>query len=192
MLGKYLNGYRPVDPVAPGWTAWAVAGGAGYRQFNYRLNVDGNVVAYGNEPASYLTDVLGASASRFIKESAGKPFFVEIATFAPHAPYIPAPRDADAMADLTAPRNPAYNAAPDATTPKWLAALPALSAVDMSNIDRDFRKRAQSVLAVDAMIADLQAAVAAIGEDKNTYFIFSSDNGYHMGEHRLLPGKMTA
>jgi N-acetylglucosamine-6-sulfatase len=192
MLGKYLNGYRPVDPVAPGWTAWAVAGGAGYREFNYRLNADGKVVAYGNEPASYLTDVLGASASRFIKNSAGKPFFVEIATFAPHAPYIPAPRDADAMADLTAPRTPAYNAAPDATTPQWLTAMPALSATDMSNIDRDFRKRAQTVLAVDAMIAELQAAVASIGEDKNTYFIFSSDNGYHMGEHRLLPGKMTA
>jgi hypothetical protein len=42
------------------------------------------------------------------------------------------------------------------------------------------------------MIGELQAAVAAIGEDKNTYFVFSSDNGYHMGEHRLLPGKMTA
>jgi arylsulfatase A-like enzyme len=27
---------------------------------------------------------------------------------------------------------------------------------------------------------------------KNTYFIFSSDNGYHMGEYRLMPGKQTA
>jgi N-acetylglucosamine-6-sulfatase len=36
------------------------------------------------------------------------------------------------------------------------------------------------------------AAVAAIGAEKDTYFVFSSDNGYHMGEHRLMPGKMTA
>ena len=42
------------------------------------------------------------------------------------------------------------------------------------------------------MIGELQAAVAAIGETSNTYFVFSSDNGYHMGEHRLMPGKMTA
>jgi arylsulfatase A-like enzyme len=62
----------------------------------------------------------------------------------------------------------------------------------MASIDRDFRKRAQSVLSIDAMIGELQAAVAAIGAEKNTYFIFSSDNGYHMGEHRLMPGKMTA
>jgi arylsulfatase A-like enzyme len=41
-LGKYLNGYRPIDPVAAGWTVWSVAGGAGYRAFNYRLNEDGN------------------------------------------------------------------------------------------------------------------------------------------------------
>src|SRR4029079_8532708 len=27
---------------------------------------------------------------------------------------------------------------------------------------------------------------------KNTYIVFSSDNGYHMGQHRLAPGKMTA
>src|SRR6202030_23788 len=68
----------------------------------------------------------------------------------------------------------------------------ALSAADIAAIDRDFRKRAQSVLAVDRMIGELQAAVAAIGATRNTYFVFSSDNGYHMGEHRLMPGKMTA
>jgi N-acetylglucosamine-6-sulfatase len=48
------------------------------------------------------------------------------------------------------------------------------------------------VLAVDKMIRDLQAAVAEIGQQKNTYFVFSSDNGYHMGEYRLMPGKQTA
>lgn len=62
----------------------------------------------------------------------------------------------------------------------------------MASIDRDFRKRTQSVLAVDKMIADLHAALAAVGEADNTYVVFSSDNGYHMGEHRLMPGKMTA
>jgi arylsulfatase A-like enzyme len=42
------------------------------------------------------------------------------------------------------------------------------------------------------MIGELQRTVAAIGAADNTYFVFSSDNGYHMGEHRLMPGKMTA
>jgi N-acetylglucosamine-6-sulfatase len=192
MLGKYLNGYLPRQhPPEPGWNLWAVAGN-GYPGFNYDLNEDGKVVHYGNQPADYITDVLSGKAVRFIKDAAGKPFVIEIATFAPHAPYTPAPRDANAMPDLRAPRTPAFNAAPDADAPQWLRTHPALSAADMAGIDRDFRKRAQSVLAVDKMIGELQAAVAAIGAADNTYFVFSSDNGYHMGEFRLMPGKMTA
>jgi arylsulfatase A-like enzyme len=192
MLGKYLNGYQPRQhPPEPGWTMWAVAGN-GYPEFNYDLNEDGKVVHYGREPADYLTDVLSEKAARFIKESAGKPFVIEIATFAPHAPYMPAPRDANAMPGLSAPRTSAFNAAPAADAPLWLRAHPALSAQDIGRIDADFRKRAQSVLAVDKMIGELEAAVAAIGEADNTYFVFSSDNGLHMGEFWLMPGKMTA
>jgi arylsulfatase A-like enzyme len=63
---------------------------------------------------------------------------------------------------------------------------------DMAQIDADFRKRAQSVQAVDKMIGELEDAVAAIGEANTTYFVFSSDNGYHVGEHRMMQGKMTA
>ena len=48
------------------------------------------------------------------------------------------------------------------------------------------------MLAVDKMIGELQAAVASIGQARKTYFIFSSDNGYHMAEFRLMPGKMSA
>jgi arylsulfatase A-like enzyme len=192
MLGKYLNGYLPAkDPPAPGWTFWAVAGN-GYPEFNYNLNENGRIVRYGRAPADYLTDVLSGLATRFIRESRGTPFAIEIATFAPHAPYTPAPRDSDAFPGLHAPRTAAFDAAPEPGAPRWLLEHPALSSADMSRIDADFRKRAQSVLAVDRMVGDLQAAVAATGQAENTYFIFSSDNGYHMGEHRLLPGKMTA
>jgi N-acetylglucosamine-6-sulfatase len=191
MLGKYLNGYEPrTDRADPGWTFWAVAGEA-YREFNYDLNQDGKTVHYGRKPADYLTDVASGLAVEFIKRG-GKPFLIEIATFAPHGPYIPAPRDANKFPDLKAPRTPAFNAAPDANTPKWLDRQRPLSKVDMTRIDKAFRMRAQSVLAVDKMIGDLQAAVAAIGADNNTYFVFSSDNGFHMGEYRLMPGKMTA
>lgn len=192
MLGKYLNGYQPArDPPAHGWTSWSVAGN-GYPEFRYNLNQDGRLVPYGTAPTDYLTDVLSSIATGFIKRQSGSSFAIEIATFAPHAPYTPAPRDANALPGLKAPRTPAFNAAPDAAAAKWLLEHPALSEADIAIIDRDFRKRAQSVLAVDKMIGELQAAVAAIGALDRTYFVFSSDNGYHMGEHRLMPGKMTA
>ena len=192
MLGKYLNGYLPAKhPAAPGWTSWAVAGHA-YAEFDYALNQDGRVVQYGRSAADYLTDVLSGIGVRFIRQAADAPFLIEIATFAPHGPYTPAPRDADAFPGLSAPRTAAFDAAPDANAAKWLLTHPQLSDADIARIDRGFRMRAQSVLAVDKMIGELQAAVAAIGEQSNTYFVFSSDNGYHMGEHRLMPGKMTA
>jgi N-acetylglucosamine-6-sulfatase len=192
MMGKYLNGYFPAKHrPEPGWTTWAVAG-HGYAEFTYALNQDGRVVHYGERPEDYLTDVLAGLGARFIRQSAGAPFLLEIATFAPHAPYTPAPRDANAFPDLRAPRTPAFDSQPDANAAKWLTVHTQLSRTDIAAIDRDFRKRAQSVLAVDALIGELQAAVAAIGAQDNTYFVFSSDNGYHMGEHRLMPGKMTA
>jgi len=193
MLGKYLNGYQPAKHrVAPGWSEWDVAGN-GYPGFNYDLNQNGKVVHYASQSADYMTDVLSSAAVNFIKQqTADAPFAIEIATFAPHAPYTPAPRDANAFPGLRAPRGPAFNAAPDADAPKWLAGLPALSEIEVAMIDNDYRKRAQSVLAIDAMIGELQQAAAAIGAADNTYFVFSSDNGYHMGEHRMMPGKMTA
>ena len=52
-------------------------------------------------------------------------------------------------------------------------------------IDTTFRKRAQAVQAVDEMIGDLRAALAAPRRSRDTYIVFSSDNGFHMGEHRL-------
>ena len=194
MMGKYLNGYLPEkNPPEPDWTTWAVAGAA-YREFNYELNRDGKIHRHRGKPSDYLTDVLSGLAVRFIKQSAGKPFFLEVATFAPHAPYIPAPRDANAFPGLRAPRTPAFNIAPEATAPSWLQEhrTRPLSKQEIAKIDAEFRKRAQSVLAVDRMIGALQQAVAAIGAEKNTYFVFSSDNGFHMGEHRLTPGKRTA
>ena len=42
------------------------------------------------------------------------------------------------------------------------------------------------------MIGRIEATLKARGVAGNTYIVFSSDNGYHMGDHRLLPGKMTA
>jgi len=59
-------------------------------------------------------------------------------------------------------------------------------------IDTLYRKRVQAVQAIDRMIGTLRATLTAAGVADNTYIVFSSDNGYHMGEYRLNPGKMTS
>jgi N-acetylglucosamine-6-sulfatase len=113
------------------------------------------------------------------------------AAFAPHAPYTPAPRDANSFPGLPAPRGPAFDTLP-ADSPPWLAGREPLTAVEKAVIDASYRKRAQAVQAVDRLIGTLRAALAASGVARDTYVVFSSDNGYHMGQYRLNPGKMTA
>lgn len=210
MLGKYLNGYQPAaeirrgtrprfrrrtlperegNGVPAGWDEWDVAGN-GYREFDYALNQNGRLVRYGHGPQEYLTDVLAGLADAFIRKSAPGPFFIEIATFAPHGPYIPAPRDADKFPGLAAPRSAAFGARPDADAPRWLKEIPPLLPTDVAKIDQAFRMRAQSVQAVDKMIGQIRSTLAALGA-RDTYVVFSSDNGLHMGEYSLRPGKQT-
>ena len=192
LMGKYLNGYQPTDDPPPGYDEWDVAGN-GYPEFNYTLNQNGITQSYGHAARDYLVDVLSTDAAAFIRTSAsaGKPFFLEVATFAPHKPYTPAPRYAHAEPNLTYPRTPAYDTLPT-NPPPWLRHLPPLTAPWQARIDQDYRQRVRADLAVDDLIANLRKTLRAEGVAGNTYFVFSSDNGYHMGEYRLLPGKQTA
>jgi arylsulfatase A-like enzyme len=192
MLGKFLNGYEPtMNQASMGWSDWNVAGN-GYPEFDYDLNQNGNVVHYGHMAADYLTDVLSGLGRTFIGRKVAKPFLLEVASFAPHAPYTPAPRHAALFPGLTYPRGPAFNAPHTAADPAWLQAVPALKPAGIAAIDAAFRKRVQAVQAVDEMIGALEQELVASGHDKDTYLFFASDNGYHMGERSQPPGKMTA
>jgi arylsulfatase A-like enzyme len=167
--------------------------GWGYPEFNYRLNQNGSLHFAGHRPGDYLTDVIGRLGSDFINQAAARhrPFFLEEATFAPHSPYVPAPRDRHRFPGLTAPRPPNFNRLPT-DAPRWLVDHRPLTHRQIRQINRTFRRRAQSVLAVDALIAQVERTLTADGIAQNTYLVFSSDNGLHTGEHRLLPGKLTA
>jgi len=199
LMGKYLNNYIPrhklggkVPYVPPGWSEWDVAG-SGYDGFKYHLNQNHKIVYYGSSRRDYLTDVIADRGRQFVGACAPghQPFFLELATFAPHRPYVPAPRDEHAFAGLRAPRTPAYDALPT-DPPPWLAHQPPLTNEQKSHIDWVFRRRVQSDLAVDRAIGLIEDAVRRAGDARDTDFFFSSDNGYHLGEHRLPPGKMTA
>jgi N-acetylglucosamine-6-sulfatase len=191
-MGKYLNGYQPKNPVPPGWNEWDVTGN-GYPEYNYTLNENGSPHRYGHAPSDYLTDVLSNKAGSFVDNAAksDKPFMLQVATFAPHGPYTPAPRYVGAANDVAYPKTTAYDSL-SANPPSWLAGRAPLTATEQQALSADYRKRIEADLAVDDMIGHLEARLQASGQAKNTYFVFSSDNGYHMGEYRLLAGKQTA
>jgi arylsulfatase A-like enzyme len=207
LMGKYLNGYlagagaasdgaaaHALSPtyVPPGWNQWDVAGW-GYPEFNYRMNEDGTIRDYGNQPSDYLTDVLARKGTAFIDSAtaARKPFFLELATFAPHFPYMPAAQDAADFPGLTAPRPPSFNRLPT-HAPRWLRGHRRLTRAEIERINSVYRLRAQSVQSVDRMIGEIEAALRQDGAGRDTYIVFSSDNGLHTGQYRLMPGKLTA
>lgn len=127
MFGKYLNGYQPGVPTPYTtwrWDEWYVAGD-GYPEFNYVLNQNGVPQNYGIDASDYLTDNISNLAQTFIEAHAKGPFFIEIATFAPHAPYRPAYRDETKFPGLKLSRGGAYGQSPTPTTaPDWMKDAP--------------------------------------------------------------------
>src|SRR6185437_15323531 len=55
-----------------------------------------------------------------------------------------------------------------------------------------FRRRVQAVQAVDRLVGQIETALTADGVADDTYLLFSSDNGLHAGQYRLMRGKLTA
>jgi N-acetylglucosamine-6-sulfatase len=192
MMGKYLNGYQPADGPEPGWNEWDVAGN-GYPEFDYDLNVNGTIAHHGHDDADYMPDVLGQRGSDFItaQSAAHRPFFLEVATFAPHAPYTSAPRHAQDFPGLQAPRDPSFNQPDAPTAPAWLRDRTPLRPKQVNRLDDNYRKRAQASASIDDMLAGLEQTLDRTGQTANTEIVFSSDNGYHMGQHELAAGKQT-
>ena len=193
LFGKYLNEYQPTSgDVPPGWDTWAVSG-KGYHGYRYNLNTDGRIRKYGERPRDYMTDVMKRRSLGVIEQAAdaGDPFFLYLSPFTPHGPATPARRHARRFRGMRAPRDPAWNQTIE-NGPSWLEGRRPLSAEQIARLDERQRRRAQSVLAIDDMIAAILRRVRARGLMDRTYIVFTSDNGFHLGQHRLMMGKMTA
>lgn len=199
LFGKYLNKY-PVRKklgqqhayVPPGWSQWAVTT-SGYQEYNYWMNVDGHPQWHGRGPRDYMTNQLTRRGLKFINDSVrmNRPFMLELAPFAPHLPATPAPQDTTKYNDLKAPRNPSFNEPDISDKPYWLKHHRKLTPKWKRELNQQFRNRVRSVQAVDRMIAQVRALLKARGLSRNTYVVFASDNGLHLGEHRLRQGKLT-
>ena len=198
LLGKYLNGYplredRNYVPV--GWTEWySPAKGKPYVGFNYTLNQNGVQVDYrdtGEGPSLYITDVLSEKAGDFIQRSAegDAPFFIFLSLYAPHQPAAPATRHEGLYLDLAAPRTPSFNEQDISDKPGVLRFNTPLTEEQIADLDALYRRRIQTLQAADEAIAHLIGTLEAAGELDNTYIIFTSDNGFHLGQHRLNAGK---
>lgn len=192
LAGKYLNGIEDQPGhIPPGWTEWY--GGIDrqlYRGYGYSLNENGRTVSYGSGASDYLTDVLAQKSADFIDGAGrdGRPFLWYVAPTAPHLPHPPAPRHANhPYVNATVPRLPNYLEDDISDKPNWLRITgPIRSAEVRRTNEADYRRRMGSLYAIDDLVARIVDTLAARGELNNTFIVFTSDNGYNLGAHRLI------
>jgi len=180
MFGKYFNGYRTTE-IPPGWDRIIALTSPGPGYVDYAVNDDGTEVQYGTGPADYATDVFARGAVDFIRTTPeDQPLFVYFAPSAPHLPALPAPRHE--TADVGTPiRSPAVNETDVSDKPAHIRALGQLA---QGVLDGVAVRRARSLLAVDDAVADMIGALRRSGRLGRTLFVFASDNGVAIGEHR--------
>lgn len=197
LTGKYLNGYpsdASIDYVPPGWDNWASAVfGNPYGEYDYVLNEDETYHRYGHTSSDYGTDVYVRLTDQFVRAAVRQhqPFFAYLPVYAPHQPATPASQDAHKFATTPLPTPPSFNQADVSRMPAFVRDLPAFSSVETAAITSLYRLRIRSLQAVDRGVARLMRTLRAVGALRNTYIVFASDNGFHLGQHRLPAGKQT-
>jgi N-acetylglucosamine-6-sulfatase len=205
-VGKYLNGYGLKNPtlVPPGWDEWeAVAGGVDY--YDYTLNENGSLVDFGTQPSDYVDDVITGGAVDFIDRNAtaSSPFFLYVAYKAPHGggpavsgrrcaggPPQPAPRHYGQFSNEALPEPPSFNEADVSDKPRFVQNSPLLTPARIAAERTLYQCELESLQGVDDGVNAIVKALRATGALRNTLLVYTSDNGFFHGEHRIYTGKI--
>ena len=180
---KYLNHYNKTY-VPPGWDDWYYAATP-----HHTLSHNGQIRKY---PAgTYVDDLLSGLAQDFVKRQEGKdiPFFIHLSVHAPHDPLTPTNRYKDLYEGEQVPRTPSFNEEDVSDKPRWVGHRPPLSSSDKAWVDNHYRDRLRTIASIGEMVEKLVGALKDANKLNNTYIVFTSDNGYFQGQHRLDHGK---
>lgn len=203
-VGRYLNRYDRAVPdpnaVAPGWHEWHTAIEP-RSWFNYTLRVNGRAVRFGSRPQDHLTRVLNREAVRLVRRHVPRrrPLFLSLDHLAPHgsrsrdprcfATALPDPRDRDLFTDEPLPTPPSFDESDVSDKPSFVSGRPELTSERIAETTRKHGCRLASLRAVDRGVRQLHRAVREERELRNTVIVFTSDNGWFQGEHRIPEGK---
>ena len=187
--------------------------------YGYRQNVNGTVTArlgwpyydqqggrdpegcpwLGIEVCNYHTDSMSQQAEAAIREAGDQPFYLQVDYHAPHGdsrPPIgpePAPRHYDTALKTPGPRPRGFNERDITDKPRFLqeadAAAP-LTQTEISQLDTEYRKSIEALRSVDDGVGGIIKALRETGRLANTYVIYTSDNGFFTGQHRISRGKL--
>ncbi len=190
--------------------------GGTYDYFDLVQNINGKIVG---SPGRYSTDVL-AEQTRALIDRFGRrpsPWFLWWTPVAPHhgSPAEPddpgtVPRADGQSTTFVTPARPdwvkgrfdaqiTHGAGTPATgsaeadvsdKPRYLRKLPELSLRERHAETVVTRQRAESLFVLDIQIGRTISELSRTGQLANTVVMFTSDNGYYLGEHRKRQGKI--
>ncbi|KAI1298327.1 hypothetical protein EDD11_006793 [Mortierella claussenii] len=209
-IGKFINGVSPTLKQAP----------KGFDKHHWEPLVAPNIYTFytpvfatNNGPLEahtgvYQTDIISDKSIAILDGLAKNkthPFLFVISPTAPHdevwfdaksggtvfTPPVPAKRHEGLFKGAKAPRHPSFN--PDVNDkPSWIGSLPQLNQSEVDRIDAIYRARLQSLQATDELVERVIKRLEHNGQLDNTYIVYTTDNGYHLGTHRMFAGKQTA
>ena len=188
-FGKYMNGYQQTRGTPAGWDEFYA--NVGRDVWSRCFNADGHGMKcnkHGNMDAFF-----GVRAAGFVNGSG--PF---LAVYAPNAPHQdgngPPPVPARAMKrvkNAALPKPPSFNERNVSDKPSFIKNAKRLGGREITAMAREHRARLGSLQVVDNFVGKMVSSLKQSGKLANTYFIFTTDNGYHMGQHRMEAGKDT-
>jgi N-acetylglucosamine-6-sulfatase len=211
-VGRYLNGYGvqnlDLTEIPPGWSDWVST--IGESVFDYRrwqMNENGAILwrPGPDHPGEHQTDFFGRRAADLIDRAAPspQPFFLSLTFPAPHsgAPRdpddpiglgtpSPAPRHRNFFAGVPLPRPPNFDEADVSGKPQIVADRPRLTPDRIAAIQENYQQELESLLSVDDAVGAVLGALERSGELDDTLLIYTSDNGFFHGEHRIASEKV--
>ncbi|KAJ3043617.1 hypothetical protein HDV00_004718 [Rhizophlyctis rosea] len=207
-VGKFLNGFGlpNLDKQPGGWNVFdALVNPWIYDFYHPVFSRNGGEAKH--YKGVHQVDVIAGKALNIIEEAtqADEPFFLYLAPSAPHTtvafgedetdvhmtPAEPAKRHKDLFPNAIVPRTPNYNTANVTGKPRYISSLPLLNETVIDTLDHWYRQRLRALQSVDELLDTVVHKLEEAGVLDNTYIFYSTDNGYHIGTHRLNAGKTT-
>jgi arylsulfatase A-like enzyme len=178
IVGKFLNPPWELRNNPPFFDEWTTLGGApGPNDWHDAIyNQNGNVTML----PGYTTTVIRREARSFIKRNAERPWYLYVATKAPHVFPVPAERYADTPIPRW-PGNPAVAEKNERDKPPYVRK----SDRPLRAGNRIRRAQFRSLRSVDDMVGGIFRTLKEEGTLDNTLAFYISDNGYMWADHGL-------
>jgi len=153
------------------------------------------------KPCYYETDTFNTLAYQELTQtSPEQPFYLQMDYTAPHGDFRrpagpePALRHYNTFAGAPYPhsRSEGFNEGNVNDKPRFIREAPYLSLNDIHTYRVYYQKALESLRSVDEGVKLIVDTLGSLHRLRNTYIIFTSDNGFFYGEHRLTGGKFLA